>query len=363
VPIIGARQGGDALLEKALDAGCTLSPPESPRDQPAPAHYYIGDSEVDYSSKELSEATKLLTTISKEPYRYKGSTEAWEARRRLHLLDKLGAASNGETKDSKTSKQRKSWNDSVVDKSRMNDASCNKMRAYFSDVSMKPTRDAILAKIKRNLTNATARSGNDVSVKRPGSAPMRRTGFTNNANTRSSSKNRCTFRPTKCRGRGRGRAISPAFKKRAEVAHTDEVEDTDQVVANSPDDEEPPWIAEPSEETLGAEPSVEDTATVAQTTERRYSFGQMSKDDNGLVATVQSACEEDNDIEAELRRAFKEKDKNNRGNLAMDDFRDVVGIFGDDLTEEEMEDMIQVADPDAEGQINYEDFITRIMSK
>nr|KAG5704139.1 hypothetical protein BaRGS_009669 [Batillaria attramentaria] len=62
---------------------------------------------------------------------------------------------------------------------------------------------------------------------------------------------------------------------------------------------------------------------------------------------------EDED-ERELREAFRVLDKNNKGVIAVEDLRWILRSLGDDLTDEEIEDMIVETDTDGSGTVDYE---------
>lgn len=64
---------------------------------------------------------------------------------------------------------------------------------------------------------------------------------------------------------------------------------------------------------------------------------------------------EDED-ERELREAFRVLDKQNKGTIPVDDLRWILKSLGDDLTEEELDDMINETDTDGSGTVDYEEF-------
>lgn len=63
------------------------------------------------------------------------------------------------------------------------------------------------------------------------------------------------------------------------------------------------------------------------------------------------------DIEEERREAFRIFDKDNNGYISRDELRIVMGNLGENLTDEEVDEMIKEADVDGDGRINYEEFI------
>ncbi|XP_066279453.1 calmodulin-A-like isoform X2 [Branchiostoma lanceolatum] len=66
------------------------------------------------------------------------------------------------------------------------------------------------------------------------------------------------------------------------------------------------------------------------------------------------------DEEDELREAFKLFDKEGNGYITSSDLRQVLNCLGQDLTEEEVDDMIGEVDQDGDGKIDYEEFATAV---
>uniref|UniRef100_A0A2C9M6D6 EF-hand domain-containing protein n=1 Tax=Biomphalaria glabrata TaxID=6526 RepID=A0A2C9M6D6_BIOGL len=69
---------------------------------------------------------------------------------------------------------------------------------------------------------------------------------------------------------------------------------------------------------------------------------------------------EDED-ERELKEAFRVLDKSNKGVIAVEDLRWILRSLGDDLTDDEIEDMIQETDTDGSGTVDYEEFYKLMM--
>lgn len=61
--------------------------------------------------------------------------------------------------------------------------------------------------------------------------------------------------------------------------------------------------------------------------------------------------------ERELRDAFRVFDKHNRGYICASDLRAVLQCLGEDLSEEEIEDMIKEVDSDGDGRIDFLEFV------
>ncbi|XP_063712872.1 calmodulin-A-like [Symsagittifera roscoffensis] len=63
------------------------------------------------------------------------------------------------------------------------------------------------------------------------------------------------------------------------------------------------------------------------------------------------------DIEQEIRDAFRVFDKDGSGTISAAELRTVMTTLGEKLTDEEVDEMIQEADIDGDGEINYEEFV------
>ncbi|VDM17381.1 unnamed protein product [Hydatigera taeniaeformis] len=60
--------------------------------------------------------------------------------------------------------------------------------------------------------------------------------------------------------------------------------------------------------------------------------------------------------EEDLRQAFRVLDKNRRGEIDVDDLRWILKELGDDLTEEEIDEMIRDTDRDGSGFVDFDEF-------
>ena len=65
----------------------------------------------------------------------------------------------------------------------------------------------------------------------------------------------------------------------------------------------------------------------------------------------------------EVLNAFKVFDKENNGLIAVTELKHIMMTLGDQLNEEEVDDMLREADNDADGYINYEEFIRTMLSR
>ncbi|GFQ04168.1 calmodulin [Phtheirospermum japonicum] len=71
----------------------------------------------------------------------------------------------------------------------------------------------------------------------------------------------------------------------------------------------------------------------------------------------------DIDSEEELKEAFRVFDKDQNGFISVAELRHVMTNLGENLTDEEVDEMICEADVDDDGQINYEEFVKVMMAK
>merc|ERR1712012_93328 len=71
----------------------------------------------------------------------------------------------------------------------------------------------------------------------------------------------------------------------------------------------------------------------------------------------------DDEIEDEIREAFRCFDKDGHGFIPVTDLSRVLQNVGDKLTEDETEEFLTEADLDGDGNVNYEEFVTMIFKK
>ena len=95
---------------------------------------------------------------------------------------------------------------------------------------------------------------------------------------------------------------------------------------------------------------------------------EVDLDKNGEVdfeefVTLMNRRSKETDIEEEVLNAFKVFDKEGNGLISNTELRHIMMTLGDQLTEEEIDDMIREADSDGDGYINYEDFIKNMLTK
>ncbi|XP_011297592.1 polcalcin Jun o 2 [Fopius arisanus] len=110
----------------------------------------------------------------------------------------------------------------------------------------------------------------------------------------------------------------------------------------------------------------------ARTEELRTMLEEIDTDGDGNVSLVefvkivsnignasaaqQTDLSQEEQEEQELRDAFRVFDKHNRGYITASDLRAVLQCLGEDLSEEEIEDMIKEVDEDGDGRIDFYEF-------
>ena len=69
----------------------------------------------------------------------------------------------------------------------------------------------------------------------------------------------------------------------------------------------------------------------------------------------------DENAEEEMYEAFQIFDADGNGNISADELRQIFENLGQNLTAEEIDDMVKVADIDGDGEINYEEFVKMLL--
>ncbi|XP_025986845.1 calmodulin isoform X2 [Solenopsis invicta] len=85
------------------------------------------------------------------------------------------------------------------------------------------------------------------------------------------------------------------------------------------------------------------------------SFEEFVEIVSNIGASTAAPSDQDQE-EQELRDAFRVFDKHNRGYITASDLRAVLQCLGEDLSEEEIEDMIKEVDVDGDGRIDFYEF-------
>ena len=110
---------------------------------------------------------------------------------------------------------------------------------------------------------------------------------------------------------------------------------------------------------LGQNPSEE---------ELKQMIREVDLNGNGTIDFKEFMClmvkkMKDNDFDEELQEAFKVFDRDQNGYISSHELRHTMTNLGENLTPEEVEEMIKEADLDNDQQIDYDEFMKIIMSK
>ncbi len=95
---------------------------------------------------------------------------------------------------------------------------------------------------------------------------------------------------------------------------------------------------------------------------------EVDLDKNGEVdfeefVTLMNRRSRETNIEEDVLNAFKVFDKEGNGLISVTELRHIMTTLGDQLTEEEIDDMLKEADNDGDGYINYEEFIKNMLTR
>ncbi|EDV97313.1 GH16787 [Drosophila grimshawi] len=95
-------------------------------------------------------------------------------------------------------------------------------------------------------------------------------------------------------------------------------------------------------------------------------INQVDTDGNGIIDFQEFAgmilyILNNNQVEDDIREAFRVYDRDNTGYIGVDQLRDVLIAFNMKPSNEELEELIREADDDEDGFLNYEEF-SRMMS-
>jgi calmodulin len=110
---------------------------------------------------------------------------------------------------------------------------------------------------------------------------------------------------------------------------------------------------------LGQNPSEEELKVMIEEVDADGSGTIDFKEFLGLMARKMK----ETDTEEELIEAFKVFDRDGNGVISAHELRFVMTTAGEQLTDDEIEEMIREADIDGDGYIDYEEFVRMMMSQ
>ncbi|XP_019625228.1 PREDICTED: calmodulin-alpha-like isoform X2 [Branchiostoma belcheri] len=99
----------------------------------------------------------------------------------------------------------------------------------------------------------------------------------------------------------------------------------------------------------------------ASVAELQDMINEMDADGSGTIdfpefLMVMAKKQRDADNEKEIREAFRVFDKDGNGFITASELRVVMANLGEKLTDEEVDEMLDEADIDGDGHINYQEF-------
>lgn len=109
---------------------------------------------------------------------------------------------------------------------------------------------------------------------------------------------------------------------------------------------------------LGFEPKKEEIKKMIADVDKEGT-GKLSYDDFITLMSVKMA---EKDSKEEIMKAFRLFDDDETGRISFKNLKRVAKELGENLTDEELQEMIDEADRDGDGEINEEEFL-RIMKK
>ncbi|CAH0002356.1 unnamed protein product [Clonostachys byssicola] len=91
-------------------------------------------------------------------------------------------------------------------------------------------------------------------------------------------------------------------------------------------------------------------------------LNEVDVDKNGSVdfnefVAMMSRKHQSADPDQELRDAFNVFDRDGTGTISRDELKNVMKSIGEHLTEDELDEMLKLADENGDGQIDYDEFV------
>ena len=95
---------------------------------------------------------------------------------------------------------------------------------------------------------------------------------------------------------------------------------------------------------------------------REVDLNQDGKIDFDEFMTLMIKTSPENQAEEEVINAFRVFDKEGNGLISSAELKHIMMNIGDKMTEEEADEMVNEADIDEDGMINYEEFVRMMMA-
>ncbi|EFB23090.1 hypothetical protein PANDA_009126, partial [Ailuropoda melanoleuca] len=101
--------------------------------------------------------------------------------------------------------------------------------------------------------------------------------------------------------------------------------------------------------------------------ELKHLIAQVDTDGDGVISFQEFLAEMVKRMkswgsEQDMREVFRAFDLDGNGHISVDELKQAMSTLGEKLSQEELDAMIQEADVDKDGQVNYEEFL-RILSQ
>ena len=87
-----------------------------------------------------------------------------------------------------------------------------------------------------------------------------------------------------------------------------------------------------------------------------------SKIDFPTFIKAMKSCKRKPDIEEDLVRAFQIFDKKNSGKVKTSEIKSALSTLGECLSDSEIDELIRLANPNSQGEIDYRDFARKIFN-
>ena len=111
-------------------------------------------------------------------------------------------------------------------------------------------------------------------------------------------------------------------------------------------------------QSMGQNPTVEEVQEMM----KEVDLNQDGKIDFDEFMTLMIKTSPENQAEEEVINAFRVFDKEGNGLISSAELKHIMMNIGDKMTEEEADEMVNEADIDEDGMINYEEFVRMMMA-
>ncbi|KAI4350057.1 hypothetical protein L6164_010582 [Bauhinia variegata] len=101
--------------------------------------------------------------------------------------------------------------------------------------------------------------------------------------------------------------------------------------------------------------------------ELQFMIHEVDTDGNGTIEfgeflNLMATKMKENEVEDQLREAFRVFDKDQDGYISPPELRHVMRTLGEKVTDEELEQMMRVADLDGDGFVDYQEFVRMMLA-